>query len=112
MLSAPAPNSNAGSGSHSPLRTKPPTVVRYESGRRAVGAVGSHRRDAVPVRAAVSRSCSGLILVTPSSAENWKPAKPSVSAGVIRRGAIAKPSSDIRLRKRDCAVGVAATSRR
>ena len=28
MLSAPAPNSNAGSGSHSPLRTKPPTVVR------------------------------------------------------------------------------------
>ena len=42
MLSAPAPNSNAGSGSHSPLRTKPPTVVRYVSGCRAVGAVGSH----------------------------------------------------------------------
>src|SRR5215471_7640659 len=37
----------------------------------------------------------------PSSAENWKPAKPSVSAGVISRGAIATPSSDIRLRKRD-----------
>src|SRR6185436_10867655 len=41
------------------------------------------------------------MVVTPSSAENWKPAKPSVSAGVIRRGAIAKPSSDIRLRKRE-----------
>ena len=41
MFSAPAPNSNAGSGSQRPLRTKPPTVVRYESGRIAVGFVGS-----------------------------------------------------------------------
>ena len=40
MLSAPAPNSNAGSGSQSPLRTKPPTVVRYESGRAAIGLPG------------------------------------------------------------------------
>ena len=46
MLSAPAPNSNAGSGSQSPLRTKPPTVVRYESGRTAVGASG--RTAAMP----------------------------------------------------------------
>ena len=59
MLSAPAPNSNAGSGSQSPLRTKPPTVVRYESGRTRRRRVRSHRRDAVPVRAAADHLVSG-----------------------------------------------------
>ena len=73
MLSAPAPNSNAGSGSQSPLRTKPPTVVRYESGASRVGFVGV---DALRCRPSRRRSPTfrfGLILVTPSSAENWKP---------------------------------------
>src|SRR4051812_18556020 len=99
MLTAPAPNSKAGRGSHIPLRTKPPTVVRYESGFATVGPAGSGLAPSTPRQ----YGRSALIFVAPSSNENWNPAYPSVSAGVIRRGAIATPSSDIWLRKSDCA---------
>ncbi len=39
-LTAPAPNSSAGTGSHIPLRTNPPTVVSVALGRNAFGLVG------------------------------------------------------------------------
>ncbi len=68
-LTAPAPNSRAGMGSHSPLRTKPPTVVIVLAGRVAVGFPGS--TPAMPFQYEAPPSWRpGLVVVNPSSAEN------------------------------------------
>ena len=68
-------------------------VVSMESGREALGVWGD--TPLTPFQKLLLL----LIWVRPSSALTWKPAKPSVPAGIGMRGAMTTPSSDIRLRK-------------
>src|SRR5512143_207062 len=74
-----------------PLRAKTPKVGTTEV---------FFEPPAQPSSVAHQYGWSLLMLVNENSVENWKPEKPSVSAGARLRGANTTPSSDVK--ERNC----------
>src|SRR5262249_27191415 len=92
MCTAPAPTSKDGSGNHMPFRAKMPmlgiTPDLVKPGLQFCDSSVAHQYG-----------WSELIAVKENSVENWKPLKPSVSAGSRFRGAKTTPSSEANDRK-------------